>query len=111
MATDPIAVYQEAINNLEKATRTAENFVEVITDAANKLRDWKHTIISNSGIGFPAELVMGQHPSINAQNWPTADRLAEALAGWHKVRHAASNAYSAIPDNRRGVVQPPPSFR
>jgi hypothetical protein len=48
-------------------------------------------------------------PSINANEWPTAQQLSSALAGWHNALFEVQKAYSAIPEDMRAVVVKPPS--
>jgi len=105
MATDRIQAYQEALKKLEVTTRQVEHYVGEIQNGATKLRNWESVVISNSGVGFPAE---AHGESIDANTWPSAQQLAEALSEWHKARHTVNNAWSAIPEERRTGLQPPP---
>jgi hypothetical protein len=104
MNVDPIQAYKQAIRSLEAATEQVEAFVEEITHAATILRRWEQVKILNLGVGFPpgAEL-----ESINADNWPTSQQLAEALAEWHNCRNTLNNAWQAIPETQRTGLQPP----
>lgn len=106
MATDLIQAYQEALKQLETSTSQVERYVVEILNGASKLRHWESVVISNSGIGFPIE---AHGESIDANNWPSAQQLAEVLSEWHKVYHAVNNAWNAIPKDRRVGIQPPPS--
>jgi hypothetical protein len=109
MATEPISEYQKAIHNVDAAKAVAERLVAVISDAANKLRNWQQVMVSCTSAGFPPEVAVTKSHSINAGEWPTGQQLAEALAAYHHALHEASNAYRRIPEGQRGVVQPPPS--
>jgi len=107
MAEDKIRRYQEALRELEVATRNVEKYVATITDVSEKLQNWDRVVISNVGdIGFPPEAHV---KSINADDWFTAIQLAEALSNWHKVCHEVRNAWNAIPSENRMGLQPPES--
>ena len=105
MASDAIGIYQDALKAVEEAEREAERVVGYIRDAAGKLGDWKGVVVANTGVGFP----IGRTRSINADQWPTAMQLAEALAAYHSSISGARNAYGAIPSDRRHGIQPPPA--
>jgi hypothetical protein len=104
MTVGSVQAYKQALRSMEAATEQVEAFVEEITHAATILRRWEQVTILNLGIGFPpgAEL-----ESINADNWPTSQQLAEALAEWHNCRNALNNAWQAIPETQRTGLQPP----
>lgn len=107
MSEEKILRYQEALKKLATATRSVEKYVAAITDMSNKLQNWKRVTISNVGnISFPIE---ASEQSINADNWFTAEQLAETLSNWHKARHEVDNAWNAIPREDRTGLQPPES--
>ena len=80
----------QAEDGLEQATRDAERVVGVITDAGEKLRNWKNVRVSD--IKIPIEGLGSSAPSINAKQWPTAEQLAKVLAAWHQADRAVLNA-------------------
>ena len=82
--------------------------IKVISDGANKLRDYERVGVSNSSVGFPPEVTFTGE-SINASEWPSAQNLAEALSAYHETRHEATNAGGAVPDTIRHVVKELPS--
>jgi hypothetical protein len=108
MAEKPLAEYQEALRVHERAEREAERIVGIIMDIATRLRNWKQVHVSNVGVNFPVEVTATRSPEINGNAWPTARQLAEALSQYHSTLHEVGNAYRRIPENQRGVVQPPP---
>jgi len=107
MSEDPIQPYLEALRNLEVITRQVEHVVGEIIKGAEALRDWKHVTVANGKTSFPAEALRN---SINPDNWPTIQQLAETLSEWHQSRRAVENAWNAIPRDRRFGLQPPSSF-
>ena len=107
MSTDTVTIYESALAAHERAKAQVERMVKVISDGANKLRDYDRVGVSNSNVGFPPEVTFtGQ--SINANEWPSAQNLAEALSAYHETRHEAANAWRAVPDSIRHVVKEPP---
>jgi len=77
MSEDLIKAYQNALSNLDTATRQADGLVVVITNVANALRDWKHVTVANGKTGFPPE---AHGHSISPDNWPTIQQIAEVLS-------------------------------
>jgi hypothetical protein len=68
-------------------------------------------MVSNVQTGFPMEIALGRNtPSINAREWPTADAIAESLAGYHRAKSELQRAYDAIPESQRDIVRRPDSF-
>ncbi len=106
MSEDPIKAYQDALQDFNSATKEAEGLVMAITSVANALRDWKRVTVADNKTGFPLE---AHGYSINPDNWPTIQQIAEVLSGWHRVRHVMNNKWNAIPHDRRVGLQPPPS--
>lgn len=105
MSEDPIQAYQEAIRNLETSTMRVERLIGETINGAKALQDWKHVTIADGKTEFPAEAMVH---TINPDNWPSAQQLAEILSGWHQTRQVANNAWNAIPRERRTSLQPPP---
>jgi len=108
MTTDPIADYQEALTNLDTYRRVAERIVGIITDGATELQRWRGVRVANTkpAIPFPAKIARDR--SIKADQWPTGQAIAEALAGYHDALHEVGNTYLSIPSDQKGVVRPPP---
>lgn len=107
MASNPITEYQTALRNFNRAKNHAETLVNTIAEAAAKLQNWRTVRVSNVNVGFPVDISISN--SINANQWPTAQQLAEALADYHSRLHEVGNAYRRIPEDQREVVQPPPA--
>jgi hypothetical protein len=70
------------------------------------LRPYELMVSNVQSGGFPAEVAMGEGiPSLNAQKWPTAQQIAEALSDLHKKRHEAGNAWGALSEADRKLVK------
>lgn len=105
-----IMVYQEALRRLSAATVAAQSVVRVITAGAQSLTRWQEVTVSNANAGgYPQELAYSRAPGINANEWPSADVIHTALVTFHDARTAARAAWSAIPQEERLGLNPPPA--
>lgn len=108
---DAISQYQQAVTNLKAAKSEAERVARVVSEGASALREWRKTMVSNAQGGFPMEIALSRsNPNINASEWPTGQQIADALQKYHQAKQALGNAYSAIPEGQRRVVQAPETF-
>lgn len=108
---NPIEKYQEALNELKASIAHAEELVKAVSTEATILRDWKHAMMSDVQGGFPPEIALARdRPSISGREWPTAQQLADALQRYHKARSELQNAWNAIPESQRDVVQQPEGY-
>ena len=108
MSNDPVADYLKAYREAGEARRKAMVYVDVIRDAATKLqREWRQVSVTDVGAQFGA----GQDLRINGGSWPSAQELADALAGYRMAVFAAGAAYLRIPEDQRGMVATPPINR
>ena len=48
-------------------------------------------------------------PHLNADNWPSAKQIAEALSSLHQKRHGVDNLWHSLSDEDKEIVSPPPS--
>jgi len=113
MTDDPIRKYSTANDELDKALAKIQQMRNIIAEVGQALLRPYELIVSNvkSG-GFPAEVVMGSGiPSLNAQQWPTAEQIAEVLADLHKKRHEAENTWGALSEADRKLVKSLPPKR
>ena len=108
---NPIEKYQQAVNELKASIAHAEQLVKVMSTAATILSGWKRAMISDVQGGFPPEIALARdRPSISGREWPTAQQLADALQRYHKARSELQNAWNAIPESQRDVVQRPEAY-
>ena len=108
MNEEALTKYREARKELDASQHTVERFAAEINEGARLLKDWRRTMVSNCTAGFPAEVALVPGSSIDASRWPSGEALGTALSSYHQARHAARNAYNAIPDDLRSVVEAPP---
>lgn len=111
--SNPVGDYQSALKVLHAASRKAEETVKPSVDAGDLLRQgkWKRVVVSNiSSGGYPSEIVMGPKKavgSIDANNWPTALQIHEALIAWHAARNEVMAKWNSIPEDQKiGLASP-----
>lgn len=64
---------------------------------------------NTSGGGYPAEIALSRAaPSFDTRQWPTADQLHAVLVKWHEAKHALNSAWSALTQEQKQALQPPP---
>ena len=108
MATNPVREYLDALESFEKATEKVTRLIEQVTDAASKLRDWRHIIITGVS-NFPGELVLdARTPMIDARGWPSIEEISRAILEWHQLRHGLENMWQRVPQADRRHLQSPP---
>ena len=106
-----IEQYQQAVAEIKAAIGEAERLVRIVSSGATALREWKRMMMANVQDGFPPEIALSpRSPTINGSEWPTGQQLADALQRYHQAKQNLRNAYSAIPDGQRSVVQAPETF-
>ncbi len=109
MADDPIRTYLESRAAFDKARAGAETGVNTVKAIAKALDHWDNLMFSNVNVGFPMEIAMGRVPSINASEWPSVERLAQAVADYHSARSVMRNAWHRVPTDMQSGLQPPPT--
>lgn len=109
MQEDPIRRYSEAIDELSKTTEKVRAIQDLIGEVHNALRQPYEFMVSNVDVGFPPEVAMvGDIPTLNADNWPTAKQIAEALSDLHKKRHQVEIIWHSLSNTDKNIVNPPP---
>jgi len=106
MSEDPVRKYIETKAELDSLLEKVERLQKLIDNVSNALRDPFRFMVSNVNVGFPPEIAMGRVPTLNAQDWPSAQQIAEFLSSLHRVYKNARIAYFAIPERDRCNVVP-----
>jgi hypothetical protein len=109
MTEDPIRNYSKANDELDKAIARVQKLQMIISDVGRELNRKPYDFaVSNIGVGFPAEVSLNPNAfSLNANEWPTAKVVAEALSDLHKKRDAVQNAWYALSDADKKLVKKP----
>ena len=110
MAEDPIRKYSDAIAELNSAYLKVRSLGEIIADVGHTLNNKPYELmVSNVKVGFPPEVAFREGiPSLNADNWPSAQDIAQALSDLHKARHQVDNLWHSLSASDKQIVSPPP---
>lgn len=107
MTTDVVQRYVEARATLVRRDARVREMVARIRRVAGALEHWRSVHVSNTGVGFPKDVMM-MNREIDAKQWPTAMELAEALAAWHAAAEEAWALWGRVPATDRARLEPPP---
>jgi hypothetical protein len=108
MVDDPIRKYSQAMEELGRATERVQGMQHLIKQIASALDRPYELMVSNVGVGFPPEVAMARVPTLNADNWPTAKQIAEALANLHEKRSQVDLTWASLSQADKNLVNPPP---
>jgi diacylglycerol kinase family enzyme len=107
MAEDPIRKYSESNDELEKARTKVQKVQAIIVEVGQALNYPYQFVISNVGVGFPAEVThSSMAKSLNANEWPTAKQIAEVIADLHQRRQHLESAWHSLSDADKNIVKP-----
>lgn len=107
MVNDPVQAYLESSRLLDSTAQTLTKMVRTITDAAEKLRNPATVAVLGRGLGIQPHLV-GTPATIEADEWPSAQQLHQALFNWQQADEACHIAWGLVPKPHRSGLQPPP---
>jgi len=112
MAEDPIRKYIDAKRELDSLTEKVEKLQRFVEEVGNSLRNPFRFMVSDVSVGFPPEIAMSRGiPTLYANEWPTAQQIAELLASLHKAYLDARNAFMRIPEpDRKNVAHLPDRY-
>ena len=107
--SDPIREYSNAINEYDKTYSVIREYGTITADLGRFLNNKPYDIgVSNSGAGLPAEMAMVEKQfTLNANDWPTAKQIAEALANLYEKRKLVNNLWSSLSPTDKNLVNPP----
>ena len=105
---DPGHKYLDAKAKLDSAEKAVTNLVSCLDQVVNALRKdpWSFSV-SNVKVSFPTEAVMGGY-SLNGDEWPSAQQIAETLATLHQARKEVTSAWASLSPADRSNLPPPP---
>jgi len=109
MSEDPIRKYSDAMGEFNSAYSGVRKLGEITADVSRYLNNKPYKLmVSNVGVGFPAEIAMGgAEYTLNANNWPSAKEIAEALASLHEKRKRVKEIWTSLSPNDKQLVSPP----
>ena len=112
MSEDTIRKYLDAKKELDKTFSKVKALNSVITHVAEGLNEPFKFMVSNINIkdvGFPPEVAMARGiPTLNADEWPSAEDIAKTLSELHKKYHQVMNLWHSLPRPDQSNLTPPP---
>ena len=107
MEVDPLRQYMDAKAKFDHADSALTNLISFIGLVARAMdEDHLHFTVGNVKIKFPRETRGGY--KLKANEWPTAEKIAETFAEFYNNRIEARNAWRRLSeDDRRNVAAPP----
>lgn len=110
--TDPVRRYLDARVKYEEATARCDEMIGMIRGVAMMLFESPLRFsFSNCSVIMPAEAVMirsDSRPSPDANRWPTADQIHQALKNVHTAKDELQSAWSTLATTDRAGLQSPP---
>jgi len=107
MDVDPIRQYLDAKAKFDHADSALTNLISFIGHVARTMdEDHLHFTVGNVKTKFPREAREGY--KLDANEWPTAEKIAETFAEFHNARIEARNAWRRLSDDDRRNIAPPP---
>lgn len=103
----PADAYLDALRGVQECEREVLQVVNIVRQAGKSLERWPAVHVAGAGVGFPKEVTMAGR-MIDAAAWPSARRLADALAAWHSAAEVAREAWHRLPRETRTQHPPPP---
>ncbi len=110
MSADPLRVFMDAKTDYDSKMAEVQDLTKLIDSVAQALRrNPLELMVANvSNVGFPMEVALRQGvPSLDANRWPSGQRIAEVLTAAHAARKRARDTYYALPEaERRNLPEP-----
>lgn len=109
---DVITAYQNALREVDRASKEAARLAKIVEEAGRALTYWGRVMVVNSPGGiYPPRIANAPYTSrIDAGTWPTAEQIHKALVAYHEARTAQQSAWDAIPEaDRVGLTPPSPT--
>lgn len=104
-----IEEYLIANSKYEFAKREISTIAQQLLDVSTKLKkDPIGVMFANSSVPMPMSVALNRkRESLDANQWPTADKINEAVGRLATTKEAVVAAWHAVPaDLRKGLVPP-----
>jgi hypothetical protein len=106
--TNSIRLYFDALSTFEEAEKKASKIISIVCSVAEVLRLNPQRFFFSNSVPMPAEVVLGRTSVGDANQWPSANQIQEALMQCHEALENVQNAWRAIPGEDRKKLQVPP---
>ncbi len=109
MAEDPIREYSNAVEEFNLAYSAVRKLGVLVADVGRYMNNRPHVfMVSNSSVGFPPEIGLSKSVfSLNANDWPDANKIAEAIVSLHEKREHVKEIYASLSATDKQLVQKP----
>ena len=109
MAEDPIRKYSSAVEEFNLAYSTVRKLGEIIADVGRYMNNRPHVfMVSNSSVGFPPEIGLSKSVfNLNADDWPSVNKIAEAMVSLYEKRQRVKEIYASLSATDKKLVQQP----
>ena len=101
--------YLAANVEFEEAKAALNNIASLITRFGAELgRNPERIHFSNTSVGLPIDVAMNSaSQSVDANEWPTPDKIHLAIARRYEAKRKVENKWAAIPQAMRSALIPP----
>jgi hypothetical protein len=109
MSEDPIRKYSDATKEFSKIKSRVREYGLITADVSRYLSNKPYKLgISNVSANLPLEMTMAEKEyTLNANDWPSAKQIAEALASLYEKRKQLELIWSSLSQTDKALVNPP----
>lgn len=109
MADDPIRRYSDASKEFNEAYLRVRDLGGITADVGRYLNNKPYDLgVTNSDVGLPPEMAMAEKQyTLNADNWPSAKQIAEALVALYAKRKQVNDVWTSLSPTDKALVNPP----
>ena len=109
MAVEKLQGYIDAVEELKRAYAKVREYGATIMDVARYINNWPYKMFI-SGVKTNFVITGDREYSLRAQDWPSAEQLAEVLSDYIKKRDKAQTLYYGLSDAQRDAMPPHPDI-
>ncbi len=104
----PLSRYSKANDELYKSIKDMQKVSSLISEVGRELTNNPYKFcVSNCNVGLPMEVTFTHCPTLDANEWPTAKKIAESIADLWSKKKAVENAWYTLSDADRKLVKKP----
>ena len=109
MAEDPIRKYSGANKEFNDAYMKIRKIGEIISDVGRHLNNRPHVFgMTGVGVNFPPEIGLAKPVfGLDANNWPSAQQIAEAILDLHEKRQKVRELYQSLSATDTSLINKP----
>jgi len=109
MATEKLQEYIDSVEQLQQAYSRVKTLSEPIGETYRYLSLYPYKVtVSNVKTSFA--VTPDREYTLNANDWPTAQQLAEVLSDYISKRERTKTLYATLTVAQRETVKPPPEI-